>query len=299
MQQKYTHVWHLKSWAIGDSICRFSLHLKSRNLGGPWHLRNLCLVHMFRQLEQCWRTRSGRNLHAGAACCVCLVVKLFDSWSGALNCGYYSCLHFISPREFAFYHSQSHAWFSWFLFPDVPEKISTSRKWKEEVPSVGVGGFLLSIFDRSWRSNMPGHGNSGPNGLGRSFFSEGKLCIPYTPWKRMNVPWKWMVGRCNSLLKWSLFRWHVTFQGCNFWWFLSCHWECVSLWLPSKVFLSYLSWWFLFGLDPYIYIYKVVAFMIQWFKSHWRMFKKCIHLLSMMVLANFESEQKTLKNIHN
>lgn len=73
MQQKHTHVWPLKSWAIGDSICKFSLHLHPRNpeifgTPGPWHLRNLCLVHMFRSLEQCWRTR-GKQTYT-AACCV-------------------------------------------------------------------------------------------------------------------------------------------------------------------------------------------------------------------------------------
>ena len=36
------------------------------------------------------------------------------------------------------------------------------------------------------------------------------------PRKRTCIPWRMVVGRWNVLLKWPLFRWHVTVRGCSF-----------------------------------------------------------------------------------
>ena len=50
------------------------------------------------------------------------------------------------------------------------------------------------------------------------------------PWKRTNIPWKWIVGRWNIFLKWSLFWGHV-----NFWWVSDiemkvCVWILFHIW---------------------------------------------------------------------
>lgn len=185
---------------------------------------------MFRSLEQCWRTR-GKQTYTAACCvpdklggfCYCQVLWVSKSWTKLwmlyfLRYTSQSLLMYCIPESLLmFFITHNHMLGFRCFCSRCAGKSSTSRKWKQDTfHPLG----LVDLCYRSWRSNMPGHANWGPNGLGRSFCFLKDSCVYRIP------PENGCLEDVIPFLRWSLFRWHVTFQGCTFWGFSSSHCSC-------------------------------------------------------------------------
>ena len=84
----------------------------------------------------------------------------------------------LYPREFVFYHSQSYAWFSLFLFQMCRKKLNFTEVEGRHIPSVVIGRFVLQELKKQHARPC----QLRAKWLGKEFlFSEGQLCIPYTP----------------------------------------------------------------------------------------------------------------------